>query len=241
MSTRKEFIPKSVRVAVWNRYIGNDKASGLCFAGCNTPIFQSNFECGHVISEKNGGQVHLDNLRPICGTCNKSMGTINMEKYMEKYGLHHASFNEPERKSDVWQNPVFYENEIHHNYPYYENVPYDYPYNEITSMMNYPYSQMSVDRLIHCEEESLNKITQISEDEISQYKLEKLKNLCKIFGLSSTGKKKILVDKLLKNCDLEKLSKAVYLLTLTIPELEKLTNTSNNGNKNDIIKELLYK
>ena len=29
-------------------------------------------------TEKNGGLTNIDNLRPVCSTCNKSMGTKNM-------------------------------------------------------------------------------------------------------------------------------------------------------------------
>jgi hypothetical protein len=39
------------------------------------------------VSEKHGGKVHLDNLRPICSACNKSIGAKNMEKFMEQYGF----------------------------------------------------------------------------------------------------------------------------------------------------------
>ncbi len=53
--SRKQAIPKAVRTAVWNKYIGSDKGSGLCFIGCETPIQQSNFECGHIIPEKKRG------------------------------------------------------------------------------------------------------------------------------------------------------------------------------------------
>jgi hypothetical protein len=48
-------------------------------------ISQHIFECGHVISEKNGGNVTLDNLRPICSSCNKSMGVMNLEEFKSKY------------------------------------------------------------------------------------------------------------------------------------------------------------
>jgi hypothetical protein len=83
---KKEKIPATIRNAVWCKYIGESNYS-KCFCCNYEPITKSNYECGHVISEKNGGNVHLNNLRPICSLCNKSMGTKNMEKFMETYGF----------------------------------------------------------------------------------------------------------------------------------------------------------
>lgn len=82
----KEKIPATVRNAVWIKYIG-ELHNAKCFC-CNIePITKGNFNCGHIISEKNGGKVHLDNLRPICCLCNSSMGVMNMFEFMEKYGF----------------------------------------------------------------------------------------------------------------------------------------------------------
>lgn len=47
-------------------------------------ILQGNFECGHVVSEKDGGNMSVDNLKPICGQCNRSMGSQNMNDYVKK-------------------------------------------------------------------------------------------------------------------------------------------------------------
>ena len=55
---------------------------------CKTEVIsKNNFDCGHIISEKNGGNVHLDNLKPICRSCNSSMGRTNMNDFMIKYGF----------------------------------------------------------------------------------------------------------------------------------------------------------
>ena len=48
------------------------------------PIKMFNFECGHVIAKANGGQMDIENLRPICGTCNKSMKTEHMSIFKKK-------------------------------------------------------------------------------------------------------------------------------------------------------------
>jgi hypothetical protein len=83
--TKKEKIPATVRNTIWCKYIGELDYS-KCFCCNHEPITRGNFECGHVISEKKGGKVHLDNLRPICSLCNRSMGIENMEHFMEKFG-----------------------------------------------------------------------------------------------------------------------------------------------------------
>ena len=46
-----------------------------------------NFHCGHEISEKNGGEIKLNNLKPICMLCNTSMGTMNMSDFIQTYGF----------------------------------------------------------------------------------------------------------------------------------------------------------
>ena len=47
----------------------------------------NSFHCGHVISEAMGGPTTVDNLRPVCATCNLSMRTQNMEKFKGQHGL----------------------------------------------------------------------------------------------------------------------------------------------------------
>jgi hypothetical protein len=43
------------------------------------------FHAGHIISDKDGGLPVVDNLIPICATCNTSMGSINLYTFKEKY------------------------------------------------------------------------------------------------------------------------------------------------------------
>ena len=55
-----------------------------------------NFECGHIIPESKGGETNEDNLIPICGLCNKSMGTRNMYEYTKEIFPH--SYNTLKQK-----------------------------------------------------------------------------------------------------------------------------------------------
>jgi 5-methylcytosine-specific restriction endonuclease McrA len=85
---RKQAIPKQVRVIVWNHYIGEDIIKHKCLCCKKVTITNTNFDVGHVLSEKNGGTHEINNLRPICGACNHSMGTENMIDFVVKYGLY---------------------------------------------------------------------------------------------------------------------------------------------------------
>jgi hypothetical protein len=84
-SIKKKTIPKSLRVQVWDTYIGKEKGFAPCYCCNNIEIRQTIFDCGHVIAEANGGETTLENLRPICSTCNTSMGTTNLEEYKKTY------------------------------------------------------------------------------------------------------------------------------------------------------------
>lgn len=78
-------IPKSLRILVWNTYIGEGRGTWKCL--CGTTISQQTFECGHVIAASKKGETNLENLRPICSTCNKSMGAKNYYDFVVQMGL----------------------------------------------------------------------------------------------------------------------------------------------------------
>ena len=77
-------IPYSLRINIWNTYIGKSIREGKCYV-CDEDINLEAFECGHNISVHNGGKNTIQNLRPICGMCNKSMGSVNMDDWIEMY------------------------------------------------------------------------------------------------------------------------------------------------------------
>ena len=85
-SYKKERIPAAVRNAVWLKWV-EDKNAAKCYCCKLESITNANWHCGHIISEKNGGAIHLNNLRPICAGCNSSMGKMNMHDFMKKYGF----------------------------------------------------------------------------------------------------------------------------------------------------------
>lgn len=93
---QRKAIPKSVREAVWKKFISEDELKGKCFVGCGNEIKINKFELGHVVAFSNGGSDEIDNLRPICSLCNKSMGTKNLNEFIEQYGFKNTSNFEQE-------------------------------------------------------------------------------------------------------------------------------------------------
>lgn len=85
---KKQSIPKNVRTIIWNHYIGEDIIKHKCLCCKKVTISNTNFEVGHVLSEKNGGTHEINNLRPICFSCNHSMGAENMIDFVVKFGLY---------------------------------------------------------------------------------------------------------------------------------------------------------
>lgn len=90
--------PSALRHEVWKKYVSEIYRKGKCFCCRSSDIEESNFECGHVISRKNDGSFSLENLRPICSQCNKSMGAQNMDEFIVSCGFWKNS--ESEKLSD---------------------------------------------------------------------------------------------------------------------------------------------
>ena len=83
MAPKKARIPKSLKESVWSEYIGLNNGKAMCMCCNKKEITQFSFHCGHVISEANGGELKLENMRPICELCNKSMKTTNLNDFKE--------------------------------------------------------------------------------------------------------------------------------------------------------------
>ena len=81
----KKSIPAPIREQVWAKYMGN-VSRGMCYCCRLVELKQlTNYQCGHVLSEKQGGTLDVHNLRPICGSCNLSMGAKHMREYIQTY------------------------------------------------------------------------------------------------------------------------------------------------------------
>ena len=72
----KKKIPSALREQVWLINFGDRHFKNKCVVEwCENIVTPFNFEVGHNIPESKGGQTSIDNLRPICSKCNKSMGS----------------------------------------------------------------------------------------------------------------------------------------------------------------------
>jgi hypothetical protein len=81
---KRKSIPKAVKVTVWNKYIGADKAEGKCYV-CKRTIHITDFDLGHNKAVSRGGRNNISNLRPICRTCNTSMQTTSIETFKTRH------------------------------------------------------------------------------------------------------------------------------------------------------------
>ena len=77
-------VPKALKDRLWDTTYGPEAGQGECYV-CGTIINSKRFEAGHIISVFHGGETTLNNLKCICSTCNKSMGTQNLEHFKMTY------------------------------------------------------------------------------------------------------------------------------------------------------------
>lgn len=96
-------ISKSIKDLVWNTYNGKVYSS-FCYVGCGKKISVQNFICGHVHPKSKGGDVNIENLRPICLTCNSSMSNKHMLDFVLDCGFQSNLLNE------LSQNNIYQDN-----------------------------------------------------------------------------------------------------------------------------------
>ncbi len=84
---KKAEITQKMRDFIWTINYGKKTDNVKCICCNRTEIRSDYFECGHIISEYDGGNVSHYNLKPICGKCNKSMHTMPMYEYMLKENI----------------------------------------------------------------------------------------------------------------------------------------------------------
>lgn len=71
---RKAQIPKALREQVWLKTMHRSFEGKCPVQWCTNTITVFDFQCGHNVPESKGGKTTLDNLIPLCGRCNISMG-----------------------------------------------------------------------------------------------------------------------------------------------------------------------
>lgn len=80
-------IKQNIRQLVWNTHVGQKYGTTYCFCCEVTQITPFTFECGHIDARSKGGKDSVDNLLPICGLCNRSMGTMNFKEFQKFHNL----------------------------------------------------------------------------------------------------------------------------------------------------------
>lgn len=75
----RPMIDVNLKHAVWCKRNTNEQ-DACCYC-CKESLIFSNMECGHVIAHCKGGSIELSNLEPICRSCNRKMGVMNLEHY----------------------------------------------------------------------------------------------------------------------------------------------------------------
>ena len=81
---QKQKIPPPLRNAVWRSYHGSEEEATCPISYCSATMTRTKkpgMHCGHIISEKNGGQADANNLRPLCSKCNYEMSYLNWEDF----------------------------------------------------------------------------------------------------------------------------------------------------------------
>lgn len=95
---------KKEKIALWQLYVDPDvNKESKCPCCCTEPITIKNHDIGHIVAFSRGGSDNFNNLRPICGHCNKSMGAKNMIEYQRYY----HPFATPISPSSLGQDDVY--------------------------------------------------------------------------------------------------------------------------------------
>ena len=90
----KETIPKRIRELVWTTN-NSETFSHKCYVSwCDNNINVFNFQVGHDIPESKGGTLDIDNLKPICGSCNLSMSNkYTITEWSKLIDINHSKYN----------------------------------------------------------------------------------------------------------------------------------------------------
>lgn len=77
-------ITAALRLAVYEKHAHDFRVH--C-AHCKKAMNAAEFECGHIVSVARGGTTTLNNLVPVCGVCNRSVGSGNIQEFNKENGL----------------------------------------------------------------------------------------------------------------------------------------------------------
>lgn len=81
---KRRRIPAVLREHVWKKHNKNMCDIGECYV-CESELRFADMECGHVVAAALGGQDTVDNLMPVCKSCNRDMGIMHLEEYRNMF------------------------------------------------------------------------------------------------------------------------------------------------------------
>ena len=76
-------ISRKLKRDVWVHWF-KDAESAVC--PCGTAITEEENHCGHIVARAKGGRTAVENLRPVCVSCNLRMKTRNLNEYFAEMG-----------------------------------------------------------------------------------------------------------------------------------------------------------
>jgi 5-methylcytosine-specific restriction endonuclease McrA len=85
---RKAFITRATKKSSWNAWVecGIDDANTTCpICKAKLNVWDSHY--GHIKSEKNGGDMSVENIIPICMVCNTSIGSKNLDEICKERNI----------------------------------------------------------------------------------------------------------------------------------------------------------
>lgn len=83
---KKQRIPVALREQVWLKQMGHSFQGKCPTTWCQNTITVFDFQSGHNIPESKGGPTTLENLIPLCGRCNLSMGNeFTFDEWCKKF------------------------------------------------------------------------------------------------------------------------------------------------------------
>ena len=104
LHTYKEPIPKRIRELVWTTNNGETFSHKCYVTWCDNNMNVFNFQVGHDIPESKGGTIDIDNLKPICASCNLSMSNkytiTEWSKLIDMKHINHMNHIEEEKNKN---------------------------------------------------------------------------------------------------------------------------------------------
>ena len=76
-------ISKKLKREVWVNWF-KEAESAVC--PCGTAITEEENHCGHIVARAKGGRTAVENLRPVCASCNLRMKTRKLNEYFAEMG-----------------------------------------------------------------------------------------------------------------------------------------------------------